>query len=295
MKISVIGGDKRMLFAAKTFFDDGFDVAVAGFDELVSLCGIRVMSIGDAVNFADIIVLPVRPVKDGALSAPYTERKTDISELMSVIGDKPVFSGCAELLKPYDTGLLFDYAARESFTYRNAELTAEGALSIVLNDYEGSVFGSKCLVVGYGRIGKLLSRYLRALGADVTVAARKERDRALASLTGLKAARISDIRFEEYDIIFNTVPALVIDKTAVDRMRDDVFIIDLASAPGGVDFAAAGQRGLTCIHALSLPGKTAPSAAGRIIKDTIIEILKEESGGKDNFGLRDDRLLLHLR
>ena len=294
MKISVIGGDKRMLFAAKTFFDSGHDVAVAGFDELVSLCGIRVMSVEDAVAFGEITVLPVRPVKDGLLSAPFSKRTIGLPELMSMIGDKPVFSGCAELLEPYAQGGVFDYAARESFTYRNAELTAEGALSIVLGEYEGAVFGSRCLVIGFGRIGKLLSRYLRALGADVTAAARKESDRALASLTGLNAERISDIRCEEYEIIINTVPAPVVGKSELYRMRDDVFIIDLASAPGGVDFTAARERGLTCIHALSLPGKTAPSAAGRIIKDTIIEILKEESGGKDNFRLRDDGLLLHL-
>lgn len=294
MKAAIIGGDKRMLFAAKAFFEDGFEVGAAGFDGLVSMCGIRVMSVEEAAVWSDITVLPVRPVSDGRLSAPFSAEKPPIAELARMTGKKPIFTGCSELISPYAEGRVFDYAARDDFTYRNAELTAEGALSIILSEYEGSVFGSRILVLGCGRIGKLLSMYLKALNADVTVAARKLSDRSVIGLCGLRAVDFTDIEYDGYDIIFNTVPAVVLDAQAVGRLREDVFIIDLASKPGGVDFDAAKRRGLTCIHALSLPGKTAPSAAGRIIKDTITTIIKEENGGKDIFGLRDDRLLLHL-
>lgn len=294
MKIAVIGGDKRMLFAARAFADAGNEVGVAGFDYLMSLCEIRVMTPGEAAEWAQLIVLPVRPLQDGFLNAPFSHSPIDFRLLTEQIGQKSVFSGCAEQVRPFIRGRVFDYASREDFTYANAALTAEGALSLLLSEYEDSVRDTDMLILGWGRIGKLLSRDLSALGAHVTVAARRLSDRSLITLSGMRAPDYPDIRYEDYAVIVNTVPAPVLDGSAVDRMREDVFLIDLASAPGGVDFARARERGLTCIHALALPGKTAPLAAGRIVKDTIYTIIKEENGGKDNSGLCDDRLLLHL-
>ena len=278
LKIAVIGGDKRMLFAAKELLNDGHKVCIAGFDSLLSLCDIRITDIITAVSWADMIILPVMPVKGGYLNAPYTSDKIRIGDLLCLTGEKPVFSGSAQLLLPYKHHALYDYAAREDFTYRNAELTAEGALSLILSDYEGSVCGSRILVTGYGRIAKLLSEMLRCMGAEVTVAARKDADRALIGLRGMTATGFGEIDYSVYDIIFNTVPAPIIGAEEIDRMREDVFVVDLASLPGGVDFNRTGERGLSCIHALSLPGSTAPLAAGRIIKDTIITILSELNG-----------------
>ena len=276
MKIAVIGGDKRMLFAARAFADDGHEVAVAGFDDLTSLCEIRILSVADAVRWADIIILPVRPVKDGCLNAPFTKTELPIPDLLDRVGEKPIFAGGIDPLKPYAKGKLCDYATPEYFSLYNAELTAEGALSILLSDYEDSVFGTKILVTGYGRIGKLLSAQLHCLGAEVTVAARNPLDRERAELSGLPAVDYPDIDHSAYPVIINTVPALVLDRKAVDRMREDVFLIDLASVPGGVDFARARERGLSVIHALSLPGKTAPYAAGRVIKNAVMNILSKE-------------------
>ncbi len=277
MKIAVIGGDKRMLFAAKAFCEEGHEVAIAGFDHLVSLCEITIMTPFQAARWADLIVLPVRPIMDGYLSAPFSEEPVDLIALLHETGEKPVFGGCADQLSPFKQGKVYDYAAREEFTLCNAELTAEGALGILLNDYEGSICGTQILVTGYGRIGKMLSGQLDALGAKVTVAARKVSDRALIELGGLNAVDYPEIDYARYRVIINTVPAMVIDRKAVDKMREDVFLIDLASRPGGMDFVRIGERGLSCIHALSLPGKTAPLAAGRIIKDTIRNILSESA------------------
>ena len=276
MKIAVIGGDKRMLFAAKAFADMGHEVLLSGFDSLVSLCEIRVCTIQEAAGECDVAVLPVRPVADGKLSAPFSQHSISIGGLMELIGQKPVFSGSAHMLKPYFAGDVYDYSVEEDFTLRNAELTAEGAVGLILREYEGAVCGSRILVTGYGRIGKVLSRYLGMMGADVTVAARKAADRDRISADGMTAADYPGIDFSRCQVIVNTVPAEVIDRDAIAQMREDVFIIDLASLPGGVDFSAAKDRQLTCVHALSLPGKTAPLTAGIIIKDTIMNILKRE-------------------
>ena len=276
MKVAVIGGDKRMLFAARAFVNDGYEVYLAGFDNLMSLCEIRVCGIEVAANVCDIAVLPVRPIVNGCLNAPFQEEKTEISTVVSLLGKKPIYTGCSEQIHPFAAGKIFDYAAREDFTWRNAQLTAEGAIGLLLHEYEGAIFGTDILVTGFGRIGKCLSTYLKAMGARVTVAARKSSDRAMISVSGMNAVSYPQIDSSRYQVIFNTVPALVLGQTAVDKMREDVFVIDLASSPGGVDFGRAKARGITCIHALSLPGKTAPLAAGNIIKDTIMNILTHE-------------------
>ncbi|MGN0177827.1 MAG: NAD(P)-dependent oxidoreductase, partial [Monoglobaceae bacterium] len=140
-----------------------------------------------------------------------------------------------------------------------------------------TIHQSRCLVVGYGRIGKLLSEDLRALGADVTATARKHSDLAWIEARGFKACRtekLADIA-GGFDIIFNTVPHPVINFKVLSATRPEVLIIDLASKPGGVDFDTAKELGRRVIWALSLPGKAAPLTAGRIIKNTLMNILEE--------------------
>ena len=100
MKIAVFGGDKRMLFAAKAFYDEGHEVLLTGFDSLVSLCGIRVCTVREAATECDIAVLPVRPVTDGKLFAPFSKHPISIAGTIDRIGQKPLFSGGAFLLKP---------------------------------------------------------------------------------------------------------------------------------------------------------------------------------------------------
>lgn len=273
MRVAVVGGDKRMLFAAKAFADDGNEVCVAGFDSLTSLCEIKVTEPRLAALWADIIILPVRPAASGALYTPFSEERTELRELFRAAGDKPVFTGNGVLIEKYAGGKVYDYAAREEFALCNAELTAEGAVGLLMNDYEGSVFGTRILLTGYGRIGRLTAGYLSALGADVIVAARKLSDRTRASLDGLKASAYYELDYPAFDIVINSVPAPVIDRRAVDNMREDVFLIDLASLPGGFDTDRVRERGLSFIHALSLPGRTAPLAAGRVIRDTVMNIL----------------------
>lgn len=273
MKIAIMGGDKRMLFAARAFADEGHEVYAAGFDTLQSLCEIRLCTVEEAARQGEIIILPVRPLKDDGLFAPFSRQRIGVAGMMKLIGEKPVFSGCADWISPYASAAVYDYTTREDFSLRNAQLTAEGAVGLLVNDYEGSIGGACILVTGYGRIGKALSAYLKAMGAQVTSAARKPFDRLTIESRGMTAVDFPDVDWSAYPVIINTVPALVMAQDAVDRMRQDVFIIDLASAPGGVDFQRAKQRDLTCIHALSLPGKTAPLAAGTVIKDTIMQIL----------------------
>jgi dipicolinate synthase subunit A len=168
-----------------------------------------------------------------------------------------------------------DYLCLEEMAAANAVPTAEGAIQLAMQELPVTIQGSDCLVIGWGRIGKVLSAKLAALGARVTVSARREQDVALLRALGYRADVTA--RFYRglggYDLIVNTVPAGVLGRRELEQIRHDCVVIDLASKPGGVDWDAASQLNRTVIWALSLPGKVAPVSAGRIIRDAILSYL----------------------
>lgn len=131
--------------------------------------------------------------------------------------------------------------------------------------------------MGYGKVGKMLAKDLYGIGADTFVEARKYADLALIEGHGLKPVPMESLKDKigEFDIIFNTVPALILNNEILKSVRKDALIIDLASKPGGVDFERAKEYGLNVIWALGLPGKVAPITSGMIIKDTIMNIIRE--------------------
>lgn len=159
----------------------------------------------------------------------------------------------------------------------NAVPTAEGAIEIAIAETPFTIHGSKSLVLGYGKIGKILSKDLYALGAQTYVEARKYADLAMIEGHGYEPLPLDNLKdhIHEFDIIFNTIPSLILDDEILAKVKKDALIIDLASKPGGIDFDAAKSYGLKVIWALSLPGKIAPVSSGAIIKDTIINIIKE--------------------
>lgn len=135
--------------------------------------------------------------------------------------------------------------------------TAEGAIEIAMSETPITLHLSRCLVLGYGRIGKILSKMLAGIGAKVTVEARKFADLALIEGHGYEAIHMNDLKenIGGFDVIFNTIPSMVLDEDTLKKIRKDTLVIDLASKPGGVDFEAAKQLGIRVIWALSLPGK----------------------------------------
>ena len=159
----------------------------------------------------------------------------------------------------------------------NAVPTAEGAIEIAIAETPFTIHGSKSLVLGYGKIGKILSKDLYALGAQTYVEARKYADLAMIEGHGYEPLPLDNLKdhIHEFDIIFNTIPSLILDDEILAKVKKDALIIDLASKPGGIDFDAAKTYGLKVIWALSLPGKIAPVSSGAIIKDTIMNIIKE--------------------
>lgn len=140
-----------------------------------------------------------------------------------------------------------------------------------------TLHNSKCLILGFGRIGKILSKMLFGIGAKVTVEARKYSDLAYIKSFGYEGiflSKLTDI-IKNFDLIINTIPCTVLNDEMLGRVNKDCLIIDLASKPGGLDIEKAKKQGIKAIWALSLPGKVAPITAGEIIKETIYNILSD--------------------
>ena len=175
---------------------------------------------------------------------------------------------------------IFDYFGREEFAIRNAVPTAEGALQLAMEELPITLSGSRCIVLGYGRIGKLLSHMLRDLHARVQVAARSQRDLAWIRTLGMEPVKYPHLSqvLSQADVVFNTVPSPILGREELQALKPNALVIDLASRPGGVDFATANLLGVKVIWALSLPGKVAPLTAAEIICDTILNMIEEVRG-----------------
>lgn len=277
----IIGGDKRQIYMGLSMIKDGKNVVFYGVDKC-TMVDEDYSSLEKSVEKCDCVILPMPLSKDGkTLYTPLSDMKIPLdSSLCRIISGKPVFCTNSRLLRrtgDYSQTLIMDYLDREELAVLNAVPTAEGAIEIAMRNSPKTINSSTCLVAGYGRIGKVLSRLLLAMGAHVTVSARKLNDLTWIRLNGCNAIPTEDIaKSGRYDLIFNTIPSLVFDRDTLIKTANNALVIDLASAPGGVDFDEAGRLGIKAIHALSLPGKVAPVTAGEIIKNTIYNMVREE-------------------
>ena len=286
-KIAVIGGDMRQVYMAEGLKNNGFDVTAVGFEktEKFSESIHKSSKVDLAVKNSDCIVLPLPVTQDKIfVFAPYSENPIILTDLLEAIdSNKTVFGGMispSRMESMEAKGIkAYDYYKREELIVSNAVPTAEGAIRIAIEEPPFTLNSSHCLISGFGRISKMLARILQGFGADITIAVRKCSDLAWIKSIGAKGINISELkdRADEFDIVFNTVPAVIFDKDVLNRMKKGCLIIDLASYPGGVDFEYAKEIGLNVKWAKSLPGIVAPLTAGNIISDTIINIIKEEN------------------
>lgn len=281
-KISVIGGDLRQLTLAELLSEDGYDVLVSGFGDDSKSDKYTIENDVKKACLGDVIILPMPVTADSkTLNAPFNKAKISLSELEEHISPNSLILGGRlneDFYTLFENHKCIDYYEREELMIKNAVPTAEGAIELAIAETPITIAKSKCLIIGYGRIGKVLAHHLKAMDAFVTVSARKYQTLAWIDVDGYTAVHNKDLikNIHSYDVIFNTAPALILDEDILAKINPDTVVIDLASKPGGVDFQKAKDFGLKVIWALSLPGKTAPLTSGRIIKETISNILYEE-------------------
>lgn len=252
---AVIGSDARQAAAGQALARAGY--AVAGAEQTA---------------LADYLLLPL----------PLDARRAGLAALLRAA--KPGALALGGLLSEeakaiaQEAGVeLVDYFAREELTIRNAIPTAEGCIAILLRERPRTLWGSAVLVLGFGHVGQALAPRLCALGAQVTVAARRPAQCALAESLGARSAPLDWLGqiAPAFGVVVNTIPAPVLTRPVLAQLRPASLIVDLASRPGGTDFAAAGLLGHRAIHALSLPALCAPESAGEAVAKTVLSILAE--------------------
>ncbi len=281
---AVIGGDLRAAYLAGALATDGCRVIAAGFDSTELPAGVTACTnAAQAIALAQCVILPLPVSADGVnVNAPFSRVPISLETVVQAVREGQLLFGgqISDTLRRELSmrGLTAaDYLCREELAVLNAVPTAEGAIQLAMEELPITLSGSRCLVTGYGRIAKVLVRLLTALNARVTVAARRCSDRAWAQAQGCLAIEPLHMTRDRYDVIFNTVPHKLFTREVLEKLDKSTLLIDLASRPGGVDFNAAAELRLKTIWALSLPGRVAPQSAGNIIKQTVMNMIEEES------------------
>lgn len=166
-----------------------------------------------------------------------------------------------------------DYFESSSIAIENAIATAEGAICEAIQASEYNLHQSQVLVIGFGKCGEILADKLVGLKCQVTISTRDETARARAKAYGYRL--LTDPCYSGFRILFNTAPSLVIDKTVINQLSPDTVIIDIASNPGGTDFAYCLQKGITAKLCPGIPGKYSPKTSAQILFDHISKKLSD--------------------
>lgn len=273
---SVLGGDRRMVYAAQMLAMAGFRVLTFGLTD-VPCQQVTVCDQAEEALRADFILLPVPMSRDGrTLFAPALRSPLFISEILEKTpSHATVFGGKTDV---FSDPRLADYGKRADFSALNALPTAEGALLLAMEHLPCTVSDAQVGILGFGRIGKATAACFRAVGAKTSVFARREEVCSVATLLGYEAHPLSELASHagELRCLINTVPAPVIDENTLSTLRSDALILELASPPYGVDFELAKKMGVRTVLGSGLPGKYSPETAGLAVARTVLTMLCEK-------------------
>ncbi|NPV25984.1 MAG: dipicolinate synthase subunit DpsA [Firmicutes bacterium] len=286
LKIAVLGGDDRELVLIPELMKLGALVSVAGFPPRPELANARLIeTVEAAIHGVDAIILPMPGIDaSGNIRAVYATRKLALTEeiVRQIPADTPIIIGVARpILREWANKYrlhLIEIAEMDEVAILNSVPSAEGAIQIAMEELPITIHSSQAFVLGFGRTGKTLARMLQGIGAHTTVVARKKADLARIWEMGFRGLTFTELTqyIQEAEIIFNTVPAMVLDEEILRKVNREALIVDLASTPGGTDFLAAERLGIKAILAPGLPGKVAPKTAGLILARVIPPLIVRE-------------------
>lgn len=281
---SIIGGDLRQIYLSSILEQSGFKIIVYGLNGEIPVYNMNYAeSLEHAIESSKTIIAPI----------PFSKDKLNISSTCSnfnlsvinfldnlksshylIAGNIPNY--VKEFCKERDI-CFNDLMNNENIALLNAISTAEGAIAEAISKSVINLHKSKCLVLGYGRCAKVLSSKLNALGAIVTVAARKKEALTEAFTNCCDCMGWDMLDIHDFDFIFNTIPSLILNMELLSKVSCDSTIIDIASSPGGLDYVYSKEHGINAHLCLGIPGKMAPKSSALILAETIVPILKERS------------------
>ena len=274
---AVVGGDARQAYAVQTFMRADWRVQQYRVPVLPGVeAGGQAGSMEEALRGASVILGPAPFRKpDRQLAEELCEHLREGQTLIGGHLPPALKERCAELGVP-----AHDLLEREDYTVLNAISTAEGAIAEAISLSGGTLHLSDCLVLGYGRCAKPLAKKLQGLDARVTVAARRWEAACAAIADGCEVLDFTMLHYHmfRFSYIFNTIPAPVLGEPLLGAVAPEATIVDIAAAPGGVDFDLAKELGLCAKLCPGLPGKYAPRASGESVAQTVRIILEEQGG-----------------
>ena len=285
-RVAFFGGDRRELEVAGTFHRMGARIRCVGLPWPDDLSWVGNVT-EEVAAWADLWICPVGGVDEfGNVLYSLTAQMETPPRLTEEVVRKArpgtvLFIGRAhphlrQMAATWGLNLV-EFRERDDFALKNAVPSAEGAIQIALREMDITLHQSVALVCGYGRLGSVLARMVKGIGARTHVAARHQTDLARIWSNGyipIDIHHIGDLA-PEIDVVFNTVPAMVLGPEVLEHMKPTTVIVDIASAPGGTDFAAAKRLGVKATLAPGLPGITAPRTAGRIVAETLLALMDE--------------------
>ena len=242
MNVCVMGGDLRNFFLAKLLSKEKHEVKVYGFEKIENFKECETYE--NMLSRSEIVVLPIPFTKDKkTINMPLSNRNIRIQEFVYYLENKTIFAGnipedIQEILKEKQNEVI-DFMQKEEFAVLNAIPTAEAIIEIILKNTNKILQGSHCLILGFGRIGKVLAHKLQGLSVDVTCMITNEIEKAWAVAYGYEITTIQKVqnyyaKIKQYDIIINTIPKIIF-KEELKVLKIKTLIIDLASNPFGID------------------------------------------------------------
>ncbi len=276
-KIAVIGGDKRQVYLARILANRGYEVTVYGLCERVCGEGIQeAASLKEALKEVDAAAGPVPFLRSGKLTGSYEAPDMNVETLFKGMPETAAFfaGNIPGDVRRYaaEKGLrVYDMMLDEIVSARNAVATAEGVVAEAITRSPVNLTKSRCLVLGYGRCGSVLTWLLKSFFCSVIVF-EKDRIRAAEALVladGTASADELPDELSDADFIFNTVPERILSEEQLRHVGKNAWILDIASAPGGVDYRAAEALSVNAVLLPGLPGRYAPCSSAEILADFI--------------------------
>jgi len=293
MQVLFLGGDARQVEVIRKLNELDASVFVCGFETCSQDLGPVTFFPCDKSFFAaaDVLILPAAGTDDqGEIAAPFGNSTLILTnELAEQLPKHAViYTGMA---RPYLKQLCEDHKLklvelfeRDDVAIYNSVPTAEGALKMAIENTDFTIHNSSSIVLGFGRTGFTMARALQALGSKVKVGVRRSEHYARAFEMGLEPFYINDFQHHvsKIDLIFNTIPTMIVTAQIIAKMPMHAVIIDLASKPGGTDFRFAEKQGIKALLAPGLPGIVAPLTAGRIIADCLVQLMMDDISNRRN-------------
>ncbi len=275
-KFAIIGGDYRYKLLKELLENDGYTVSIYG-----NIYSESTDSLDSCLYNSKALIAPIPITKENDYINMNENFKISVNDLFNSMNNHNVdilIGGViSDKLKEraIESGIKStDLFSLEEVAINNAIPTAEGAIMTAIQESDRVLFKSRILVLGFGRCGKVLSNMLKGIGADVCISYRKKSDKAYINSINCTPVNINEYEraLAQYDFIFNTIPSQILNREALKRIRKDTVIIDIAQAPGGVDYSYARKLNLKALYCPGLPGRVAPYSAAQILKTSIIDI-----------------------